>query len=474
MYLVKFLVSGLILMYHASGQDEIGVSRPPLNIVVNTDSAPKPPTNAVMINEPRSIKPPPTIEVDRPPPTIEVKKPPPTIEVKKPPPTIEVERPPNEYSKPGPTPQPSQEQRQNSNARETNNDRVKENNQSDRKGDRPTKTENNNERGERKPGVTSSSIKTQSARRVDILYPPKTVPTPMFSLDSTINLKWDYDKNLKIMPKMISISVQAPKDPKAGPNAKPMLYEFATNISGTIKEFSWNTKKMAPSGFNYRSGKGYFLYIYDSVLGFKKSDVAPTGRLQKFVLPFIFYDSTYTQTNDGVPRDYNPNASNFLKVSKIKKTKTSRASLFIQDIAHWIQETYSNISTRKVFSHTFHGVIKFDHCLKNASFHNKYKTKSEKSSNIKYRDVPGISFLKKISITISSIDPLSETDLINPFIKQIFSLKLTESIGKYAIEKDVPYVSLYKCKNLPEYTTMMYEYLEARSCFYDISNLICE
>ncbi|KAJ2793157.1 hypothetical protein H4R21_006003 [Coemansia helicoidea] len=39
------------------------------------------------------------------------------------------------------------------------------------------------------------------------------------------------------------------------------------------------------------------------------SDVVPAGYLIKYAMPFAFYSSRYEHTNDGVPRNYNPNAA---------------------------------------------------------------------------------------------------------------------------------------------------------------------
>ncbi|KAJ2494238.1 hypothetical protein GGI11_008934 [Coemansia sp. RSA 2049] len=51
------------------------------------------------------------------------------------------------------------------------------------------------------------------------------------------------------------------------------------------------------------------MYFYDGDIGFRMSDVVPAGYLIKYAMPFAFYISRYERTNDGVPRDYNPNSA---------------------------------------------------------------------------------------------------------------------------------------------------------------------
>ncbi|KAJ2389162.1 hypothetical protein GGI23_005891 [Coemansia sp. RSA 2559] len=145
--------------------------------------------------------------------------------------------------------------------------------------------------------------------RMKMLVPPRTVHTPLFELDSVIELQWEYDNNVIEVPEKLMISVQLPKDPHAAPGTKPMIYDIAVNVTGDQKKFFWDTKNDVPEGEGMREGSGYTMYFYDGDIGFRMSDVVPAGYLIKYAMPFAFYISRYERTNDGVPRNYNPNSA---------------------------------------------------------------------------------------------------------------------------------------------------------------------
>ncbi|KAJ2766372.1 hypothetical protein IWQ57_004393, partial [Coemansia nantahalensis] len=145
--------------------------------------------------------------------------------------------------------------------------------------------------------------------RMKMVVPPRTVHTPLFELDSVVELQWEYDKNVVEVPERLTISVQLPKDPHADGGAKPVVYDVAVNISGKQTRFFWDTKNDIPEGVGMREGSGYTMYFYDADIGFRMSDVVPAGYLIKYAMPFAFYSSRYEHTNDGVPRNYNPNAA---------------------------------------------------------------------------------------------------------------------------------------------------------------------
>ncbi|KAI8322501.1 hypothetical protein GQ54DRAFT_339245 [Martensiomyces pterosporus] len=148
--------------------------------------------------------------------------------------------------------------------------------------------------------------------RMKMIVPPRTVHTPLFELDSVVELSWDYDNNVVEVPEKLMISVQLPKDPHADPGTKPMLYDIAVNITGDRKRFYWDTKNDVPDGVGMREGNGYTMYFYDGDIGFRMSDVVPAGYLIKYAMPFAFYISRYERTNDGVPKNYNPNGASCL------------------------------------------------------------------------------------------------------------------------------------------------------------------
>ncbi|KAJ2883288.1 hypothetical protein IWW38_005563 [Coemansia aciculifera] len=143
--------------------------------------------------------------------------------------------------------------------------------------------------------------------RMKMIVPPRTVHTPLFELDSVVELRWEYDNNVIEIPEKLMISVQLPKDPHGDPGAKPVLYDIAVNITGSKKRFYWDTKNDVPEGVGMREGNGYIMYFYDGDIGFRMSDVVPARYLIKYAMPFAFYISRYERTNDGVPRGYNPN-----------------------------------------------------------------------------------------------------------------------------------------------------------------------
>ncbi|KAJ1834617.1 hypothetical protein LPJ63_001810 [Coemansia sp. RSA 2711] len=145
--------------------------------------------------------------------------------------------------------------------------------------------------------------------RMKMVVPPRTVHTPLFELDSVVELQWEYDNNVIEVPEKLMISVQLPKDPHAEGGAKPVLYDIAVNVTGDRKRFYWDTKNDVPEGVGMREGSGYTMYFYDGDIGFRMSDVVPAGYLIKYAMPFAFYISRYERTNDGVPRNYNPNAA---------------------------------------------------------------------------------------------------------------------------------------------------------------------
>ncbi|KAJ1735731.1 hypothetical protein LPJ61_000383 [Coemansia biformis] len=157
--------------------------------------------------------------------------------------------------------------------------------------------------------IKSDKAAGRQPGRMKMVVPPRTVHTPLFELDSVIELQWEYDKNVVEVPEKLMISVQLPKDPHAEGGSKPVLYDIAVNITGKQSRFFWDTKNDIPEGIGMREGNGYTMFFYDGDIGFRMSDVVPAGYLIKYAMPFAFFSSRYEHTNDGVPRNYNPNAA---------------------------------------------------------------------------------------------------------------------------------------------------------------------
>ncbi|KAJ1918136.1 hypothetical protein H4219_002776 [Mycoemilia scoparia] len=145
--------------------------------------------------------------------------------------------------------------------------------------------------------------------RLTMVSPPTSIPTPLFELDSIVTLRWEYDDNLDRIPRRLMLSVELPHESDDGGKDMTMMYDIATNITGTARMFMWDSRENVPDGVGLREGRGYRLHVYDSDLGFVKSSAPPPGRLLKFSMPFSLYASRYEKTNDGVPRDYNPNSA---------------------------------------------------------------------------------------------------------------------------------------------------------------------
>lgn len=164
--------------------------------------------------------------------------------------------------------------------------------------------------------------------RMKMIVPPRTIHTPLFELDSVVELQWEYDQNVLEVPEKLMISVQLPKDPHANPGSKPMLYDIAANITGNKKRFFWDTKNDVPDGVGMQEGSGYIMYFYDGDIGFRMSDVVPAGYLIKYAMPFAFYISRYDRTNDGVPRGYNPNAASRADTRETVWVVVAAATLF--------------------------------------------------------------------------------------------------------------------------------------------------
>ncbi|KAJ1889809.1 hypothetical protein LPJ66_007834 [Kickxella alabastrina] len=156
---------------------------------------------------------------------------------------------------------------------------------------------------------TSSGSSNGQPGRIVIKTPPQAVQSPLFEINSEVKLKWDYDNNMKKPPSQITIRGQMPPGYFQPGTSKPLYWYIAQNVSAPNKAYTWNTITESPPGYTLREGTGYKLFIYDSEIGWDNSTRVYPGKLFQFMLPFSMYNSRYAQSNDGVSKNYNPNAA---------------------------------------------------------------------------------------------------------------------------------------------------------------------
>ncbi|KAJ2735919.1 hypothetical protein IW152_001217 [Coemansia sp. BCRC 34962] len=159
------------------------------------------------------------------------------------------------------------------------------------------------------PSSTSSGSSNGQPGRITMKTPPQSVASPLFEIASTVQLQWDYDNNMKKPPSQITIRGQMPSGFFQPGTTKPLYWYIAQNVSAAPKAYNWDTITESPPGYTLREGSGYKLYIYDSDIGWDNSTHVYPGKLFQFMLPFSMYNSRYAQSNDGVPKNYNPNAA---------------------------------------------------------------------------------------------------------------------------------------------------------------------
>ncbi|KAI8319322.1 hypothetical protein GQ54DRAFT_299415 [Martensiomyces pterosporus] len=171
-------------------------------------------------------------------------------------------------------------------------------------GSTPSKTSSSSS-----PSGSSSGSSNGQPGRIVMKTPPQSVESPLFEIASTVKLQWDYDNNMKKPPSQITIRGQMPSGYYQPGTTKPLYWYIAQNVSASPKAYSWDTVTESPPGYTLREGTGYKLYIYDSDIGWDNSTHVYPGKLFQFMLPFSMYNSRYAQSNDGVPKNYNPNAA---------------------------------------------------------------------------------------------------------------------------------------------------------------------
>ncbi|KAJ2450821.1 hypothetical protein EV183_004034 [Coemansia sp. RSA 2336] len=188
--------------------------------------------------------------------------------------------------------------------------------------DSPTKTSSDS-----KP--TSSGSSNGQPGRIVMKTPPRSVESPLFEIASKVKLQWDYDDNMKKPPSKITIRGQMPEGYTQPGTTKPLYWYIAQNVSASSKAYTWDTITQSPPGYTLREGTGYKLFIIDSDIGWDNSTHVYPGRLFQFMLPFSMYNSRYAQTNDGVPKGYNPNAASRPKITHAAALVAAAAIAFL-------------------------------------------------------------------------------------------------------------------------------------------------
>ncbi|ORX71723.1 hypothetical protein K493DRAFT_314301 [Basidiobolus meristosporus CBS 931.73] len=100
----------------------------------------------------------------------------------------------------------------------------------------------------------------------------------LLPIGRNITFKWDYNNDLKVQPKKLSITLQLP--------GSRNQYPLALNISGDTKEWVWDTNEWSQSNPPLVQGIGYELHIFD-----QRGETAhyEPGHLLPYTLPFHMY-----------------------------------------------------------------------------------------------------------------------------------------------------------------------------------------
>ncbi|KAI8319320.1 hypothetical protein GQ54DRAFT_265549 [Martensiomyces pterosporus] len=135
------------------------------------------------------------------------------------------------------------------------------------------------------------------------------IPTPMFAINGDVVIGWKYSNETLRPPKRINICGRFPPGHNRSPsNTVACDWTIATNISGSARNYTWNTVTEGAPGYVFTENTGYMMYIYDADYGM--TDYLPgAGRAVPFSFKFAMFTSRYGQTNQGVPAGYNPSAA---------------------------------------------------------------------------------------------------------------------------------------------------------------------
>ncbi|PVU97005.1 hypothetical protein BB561_000832 [Smittium simulii] len=153
----------------------------------------------------------------------------------------------------------------------------------------------------------SSELIDGQPGRINMITPPSTVSNPLFELNSIVKLSWKYTNDMTIPPEKLMIVGVMPNNGQynqPGTNL-PIKWNIASNITGT--KYSWNTSTQVPQGVSLGGISGYKMIFYDGDIGFVNGSSVHKGQLINFQLTFSMYRSEYANTNDGVPKNYDPN-----------------------------------------------------------------------------------------------------------------------------------------------------------------------
>ncbi|KAJ2396583.1 hypothetical protein GGI05_001045 [Coemansia sp. RSA 2603] len=136
-----------------------------------------------------------------------------------------------------------------------------------------------------------------------------TVPTPMFVIGEDVVIGWKFNSDTLRPPSKVSICGKFPKGSGKSINQAAICdWDIAVNISGTLRNYTWDTVTVGAPGIAFSEDTGYSMYIYDSDSG-PKNYTPGAGKVIPLQFIFNMYNSRYGLTNNGVPLGYNPVSS---------------------------------------------------------------------------------------------------------------------------------------------------------------------
>ncbi|KAJ2852090.1 hypothetical protein GGI22_005214, partial [Coemansia erecta] len=174
----------------------------------------------------------------------------------------------------------------------------------------PTPTGNDSSDENSSDSSDNSDEETGVQGTVSLLTPNyESIPTPMFAIGEQIVLGWNYSSDTTKPPKNLSICGRFPTGSSASTDPSKLCnWYIAQNISGSLRNYTWDTVTEGAPGVAFFEDTGYMLYFFDSDYGV--SNASPgAGRITPSQFWFNMYLSRYGQTNKGVPAGYNPSAA---------------------------------------------------------------------------------------------------------------------------------------------------------------------
>ncbi|KAJ1918135.1 hypothetical protein H4219_002775 [Mycoemilia scoparia] len=144
---------------------------------------------------------------------------------------------------------------------------------------------------------------------IQMVVPPSDVPSPQFEINSNVTLQWKFSSDTKHKPGNLIITCFFP-DGMMNPDNTPIKWNITTRATGN--KYVWDTVSQTPPGRNLQIASGYKLFIWDPEVGLNK---VRAGYAREAVLKFTMYKSAYDDTNNGIPKGYNPSSAPSVSVN---------------------------------------------------------------------------------------------------------------------------------------------------------------